>query len=212
MRVPDRHGVGLGGQPVHVLVIHPLVDDVPPRRHADLPLVEERSPRRRAGGEVEVGVVHHHQRTVAAELEMGTLEVLAGKCADLAAGGGGAGERDHRHQGVDHQRLPDVGATGQHMQQALRQTCLGEHPGQGHASADRGTRIRLDDDSVAERQCGRHRSYRQDQGSVERRDHTDDADRNSLRHRQPWLLTGDQLAPRAPGQCRGLVALLLRDV
>ena len=129
-RVADRQVAGLLGEPADVVVVDPLVHDVPPGRHADLALVQERSPRARRRRLVQVGVVQHDQRRVAAEFEVHALEVLSGERADLAAGRGRAGERDHaRPRGSVTSASPASGAAGQHVQQPLGQPGLLEDRG-----------------------------------------------------------------------------------
>ena len=53
------------------------VDDEPLRRHADLALVGESAERRGVDRRVEIGVVEHQQRRLAAELEQHGLQMLA---------------------------------------------------------------------------------------------------------------------------------------
>ena len=70
---------------------------VPSGRHADLALVGEGPPRPDRGRGLDVDVVEHEQRRVAAELEVHPLEVLGRERADRAAGPGRPGEGDHPH-------------------------------------------------------------------------------------------------------------------
>src|SRR2546430_2043977 len=72
---------------------NPLVRDQPAAGGADLPLVAERRPERALERGVEVGVVEHDVRRLAAELERQPLEVPGGGALDLAADRRGAGER-----------------------------------------------------------------------------------------------------------------------
>ena len=94
--------------------------------------------------------------------------MLTGQRADLAAGGGGAGERDHADARVGDQRLADIGAARQHVQQAVGQARLLEDAGEDDAAADRGARVGLQHDRVAERERRRDRPDRQDLREVER--------------------------------------------
>ncbi len=107
---------------------------------------------------------------------------------------------------------PAVGTAGQHVQQALGQPGLLEHPGQRHAAADRGARVRLEHHRVAQRQRGRHRADRQDLREVERRDHADHADRDPLGETEVRRFAGQQLTVGARGQRGRLVHLLGGDV
>ena len=61
-----------------------LVHQDQPRRHADLALMQAGAPGDVGGGDVEVGIVEHDQRVLAAEFELHLLQMLAGEFADLA--------------------------------------------------------------------------------------------------------------------------------
>ena len=77
--------VGPGGQRRDVVVGDAGLHEVPPRRHAHLALVGEGTPGadRRRG--LDVDVVEHEQRRVAAELEVHALEVLRRQRGDGSA-------------------------------------------------------------------------------------------------------------------------------
>ena len=105
---------------------------------------------------------------VAAEFEVGALEVAAGRLADRPARGGGAGEGDDRHARVGDQGLADVRAARQDLQQVLGQTGLGEDRGERESAADRRARVRLQDDRVAEGEGRGDGADREDQRGVER--------------------------------------------
>ena len=62
-----------------------LVHDHALDRHADLALVHERAERRRVHRVLDVGVVEHDQRVLAAELDAALLEQPAGLRRDLLA-------------------------------------------------------------------------------------------------------------------------------
>ena len=128
--VADRQPVGPGGERVDVGVGHARLDQVPAGGHADLALVGERPPRPDRGRGLEVDVVQHQQRGVAAELEVHPLEVLGGEGADRPAGPGRAGEGDHPHGPLHDERLADVGAAGQDVQDPVGQARLGEDLGE----------------------------------------------------------------------------------
>ena len=115
-RVPDREMPSALGERCEVLLDDRLVHEVPADREADLALVQERAPR--AGGRcgLDVGVVEHDQRAVAAELQHDALQRAARRLADQAPGLGRAGERDHPHARILDERLPDLGAAAEHVQ------------------------------------------------------------------------------------------------
>jgi hypothetical protein len=76
-------------------VVETLVDDDAARRRAPLPRGAERRPHDPVDREVEVRVVHHDDRVLAAELEVDVLETVRGRLEHLDAGLARAGERDH---------------------------------------------------------------------------------------------------------------------
>jgi hypothetical protein len=82
---------------------HGVDHDDPLGRHADLALVHERAEGGGLDGLVEVGVVQHEQRRLAAQLQQHGLEVLGAALGDDLAHGGRAGEVDAAHgRMVDH--------------------------------------------------------------------------------------------------------------
>lgn len=139
---------------------------------------------------------------------MGPLEVLPGRCAEGPAGPGRAGERDDAGLRRGDQRLADVGTARQHLQDAGRQPRLLEDAREDGAAGDRGARVGLEDDGVAERQRGGDRADGQDGGHGERRDDADDARGDAAGGAQPWGAGAQQLAVGVAGQRGGFVALL----
>ena len=76
--------------------------------------------------------------------------------------------------------------------------------GRQHESAgDRGARVGLEDDGVAERQRRRHRSAGKDLREVERRNHADHSDRHATGQAQPGLAAAQQLSVRCHGDSGG---------
>ena len=108
-RVADGERLGLGGEALDELVGDLLVDDDALGRHADLALVGEGAEGRRVHRLVEVGVVEHHQRRLAAQLQQHGLEVLGALLGDDLADARGAREVDAPHGRVRDQRI-DHGA------------------------------------------------------------------------------------------------------
>ena len=165
-------------------------------------------------GRVQVGVLQHDQGGVAAEFQVGALEVAAGGLADRAARGGRTGEGDDRHVRVGDQRLP--GARRRRAARAARprgSPASSKTARERHAAADRGARVRLEHDGVAEGERRGDRADGEDQRGVEGRDHA--------RRRRPGpggcrisrAPRGRQDLPdRARGERGGLVALLGGDV
>jgi hypothetical protein len=184
------------------------VDDVAAHREADLPLVEERAPRsgRRRG--LDVGVVEHHERAVAAHLQHQPLEHPAGCLSHLVAGRGRARERDHPHVRIGDERLADLAVARDHVQHALRDARLLEQPRDHDPAGDRRVVIRLEHDGVAERERRPDRAHRQHVGEVPRGDHADDTDRHPPGDaRAPRRHRGQDLAERMRDERRGHVEL-----
>ena len=95
------HGqvLGLGDELLGERVDDVLVRDNEAGRHADLPLMEPGAEGDGGGDRVEIGVVQHDDRVLAAELELHLLEVLARKLADAAPDPARSGERHHAMSG-----------------------------------------------------------------------------------------------------------------
>ena len=107
-RIAGRQFRGARGELVDEFVGDLLVDDQPLGRHADLALVHEGAEHRGIDRAVDVGVVEHDQRRLAAELEQHRLEVAAGQLGDDPADLGRAGEVDAPDRRMRDQRLDDL--------------------------------------------------------------------------------------------------------
>jgi hypothetical protein len=118
-RVAYRQVVRLFGQCGDVVVVDCLMHQVSAGGHADLALVQERTPRARRDRGRQVDVVQDDQCRVAAQFQMYPLEVLRGQFADSPAGGGGTGERHDSDAWLGDHCLARVDAAGQHVQQAV---------------------------------------------------------------------------------------------
>ena len=161
-------------------------------------------------GQVEVGVGHHHQRVLAAQLQAGHLEVAAAELADAAPDLGGAGEADLVDQaGLQGggQALEGGRAVGlDQVEDAVGQAGVPAQLGQG-LGGGRGALGRLPDDRVAAQQRrdqvpGRHR-HREVAGGDHRRhpDRLAEGEqllvRHLARHRlavEPPALAGEEVA------------------
>ena len=122
-RIAARQRGGALGQLVDERVRDLRVDDEPLGRHADLALVGERAEHRGVDRRVDIGVVEHDQRRLAAELEQDRLQVLRRQLGDHLADLGRAGEVDPLDRGMGDQRRHDlrrvVGRVGDHVDDAL---------------------------------------------------------------------------------------------
>jgi hypothetical protein len=93
-RVADDGGLDPGEELLQEGVVDVVVDDRDAERGAALAGGAEAGEQRALGGEVQVGVRHHDERVLAAQLEAGVLQVPAGQLADLRPDGARAGEAD----------------------------------------------------------------------------------------------------------------------
>ena len=85
-----------------------LVDVDPRGGRAVLAAVGERADDRALGGRLEVGVLEHHERRLAAELHVHALDRAGGLAHHARAGAGGAGDRDQRDVLVAGERAADL--------------------------------------------------------------------------------------------------------
>ena len=182
---------GLAYQPLQDGVGNRFVHQDAVGGHADLPLVEPCAKRSGAGGGVRVGVFQDDEVVGAAQLQRHLLEVLARQRANAPAHRGRAGEGDHGHALVHHQRLARLGVAGHHLQQARGQARLFKHAGHDEAAAHRRARVGLEHHRIAQRQRRGHRAQAQDEREVERRDHA---------HHPVWHAPRNGQAPRRAGQ------------
>src|ERR1035437_6420953 len=113
---------------------------------------------------------------------------------------------------MSYQGFADISAAREHLQHTRGQASFFEYSGDGDTARDRGTGIRFENDRVAERQRGCHGPNAENDGDIERGDHSDDACGSPPGHGQPWLLTREKLTVRPARQAGGFVALLFRDV
>ena len=81
-----------------------FMNDQPRRRRAALAARAERSPNRAFDGVVDIGIVHHDDRVLAAHLEADDLVIAGALLGDDPAGFGRAGKRDQPHVGMADQR------------------------------------------------------------------------------------------------------------
>ena len=147
--------------------------------HADLPLMEPGAERDRRSRCVEIGVVQHDHRVLAAKLELHFFQMLACELADAPSHVARTGERHHGDVGIGADRFARLGAAGQHLQHALGQFGFLEDAGDDEAAGQRRARIGLEHHRIAGGERRRYRAHRQDQREVERRNNADDAARQA---------------------------------
>ena len=131
----------------------PALDEDPPRRHADLALVQEGAERRRVHRVVEVGVVEDDQRVVAAELEHDALQLPSGRLGEPPSRLRRAREVEAPHRRVLDELVADrrsvAGRVRDDVQHAGGQARLGEDLAPDQPADDRRELGRLQHDRVA---------------------------------------------------------------
>jgi hypothetical protein len=174
----------------HELVVDRLVHDRGAERRAALARGAEAAEQRALDGEVDVGVVHHDHRVLAAELQARRLRVAAGQLADLRADRARAGEADLVDEALL-ERLLEARERGRAVGLDEVEHAAGDAAGVedlDHRVAERGRVLgRLPDDRVAA-QDRRHEVPGGDgDGEVAGGDDRGDADRGAEREQ---LLVG----------------------
>ena len=207
LRVAGLEAGGLLREPLGELVRDPALDDDPARRHADLPLVQERAEGRGVHRVLEIGVREDDQRVVAAELEDDALEVAARRLGELPARLGRAGEVDPAHVRVLDQLVADLRRLARRMgddvQDARGKAGLGEDLRPEQPAGPRRLLRRLEHDGVAERERRGDRARREDQRRVPGRDRPDDADRAAQPHRERPRVSEGMISPDRAVRDRG---------
>ena len=175
-----------------------LVDDQPLGRHADLALVGESAEDRRVNRGVEVGVVEHDQRRLAAEFEQHRLEMFGGQLGDDLADPRRTGEVDPLDRWMGDQRRDHFRRVfrriGDHVDHALGEARV------VHRLHDQAMRRRADfrrpqNNRIAAGERRGDRAHAEDHRRVPWRHAEHDADRLAHSHRQHARLVGrDDLA------------------
>ena len=133
-------------------------------------------------GEVEVGVVQHDHRILAAQFQRAVLEALGGGGANDAADCGRSGQRDGADFGMLHQRPADLRTeSGDNVDHAFGHAGIGQRAHQVESGKRRVLR-RLDHAGVAADDGGQQFPRRNRHGEIPRRDHAADADGSPHRH------------------------------
>src|SRR4051812_48761353 len=96
---------GAGRGLLHEIVSDFVVDDDALGRHADLSLMHEGAKHGGIYRRVDVGVVEHDERRLAAELEQCWFQMPTCKLTDAATNHGRTGEVDAPHRGMCDQRF-----------------------------------------------------------------------------------------------------------
>ena len=163
-------------------------------------------------GAVDVGIVEHDERRLAAQLEQRRLEVTSRLLGDDAAYARGPGEVHPAHGGVGNDRLGDtvrvLRAAGQEVEHPGGQARLVQDLGDDRMSPRAGLR-RTEDDGVTAHDGIGDGPGRQDSRAIPRRHAEHDPGRLADRHEQrPGLVSRDRLALDLRNKTSGLAEKL----
>ena len=195
--------LGLVAKRIDVLAGHALMDDVAASREADLALELEG----REGAGAVAAARSASSSTMSALLPPSSSDTFLSRAPasspDAPASCGRAGERHHVHVRVGHQRLADVGAADDDLEQALGQARFAEDRLEHRAAADGVCGSGFRTTALPKRECRSDDAHAQHGWRVPRRDRADHANRDPPDHRQPLMLT---VGTSEPYGCHGIVA------
>ena len=177
------------------------------RRSTALARRPERGPEDSVERELEIGVLHHDDRVLAAELEVDVLEVICGIPHHRDAGLARAGERNHRDVWMPDEPVADRAAPAvDDVDDPLRNAGFVEQLDEALPER-RCVGRRLEDDRVSGDECGCDLPRGDRNREVPRRDDADDADGHPDRHVELVReLGGRRLAEEAPAFAAHVVA------
>ena len=135
-RVADLESLDLGDECIDELLMHILVHVDPLDRAARLPGVVHRAVRQRGRGHLDVDVVAHIDRILAAQLELQLDHLARHRARDRLARRYGAGE-EHAVDGLPEQRRADVAGADDGREDRLRYARFVQHLGDLEAGACR---------------------------------------------------------------------------
>ncbi len=177
----------------HESLRHRLVDDKTLRRHADLPLIHEAPEGGCLHGFIEVGIVQHDKRRLAAQFQQGGLQVASRGLADDLADARRSGEIHAPHRRMGDQRIDDLRRVGRrvcdHIDDARCQAGVVQHlPDQAvRGRADLGG---LENNRVAAGQWHGDRADAENDRTIPRRNAQNDTSRLANGQRQGSRFVG----------------------
>ena len=186
-RVADGKRLDLGLEAAGEFVGNGIDDDDPLGAHADLALVHEGPEGRRLDRFIEVGILQHHQRGLAAQFEQAGFQMVRRAPGDDPAHRGRAGEVDAAHFRRVDQRAHHRARVGRGIGDDLHHA-LGK-PGVGKGLDDQGMGARalfggLEDHRIAAGQRRGDGPHPQNDRRIPRRNAQDHADRFAQGHGQ----------------------------
>ena len=179
----EFHGARSVDELAEELVVDALLEDEAAGRRAALTRGTERTPEHAVERELDVRVVHHDHRVLAAHLEGQALVHASAGFADDASGLRGSGEGHHRDVRVlDDGRTDVLPDAVQQLDDFRRQPCL-EHDLHEHVPRVRDILARLEDARVSAHERRKHLPGRDGERKVERCDDARHTDRATKAHR-----------------------------
>ena len=161
---------------IHKLFINALLHNDAAGGGAALAGGTEAAPEAAFNGEVEIGIIEHDHRILAAQFERAVLKTFRRNAADDAAHRRRSGQRNSTHVDMLRQRRADVGTkSADDVDDSFRESGIGKS---ANKIKRRQRRILsgLDDAGVAADDCGKKFPRRNRHGKIPRRDHAADAD------------------------------------
>ncbi len=172
-------------------------------RDAGLPGIVEARLHRRRHGDVQIGVVQHHEGVAAAEFHHALLQLFAGVGGDGAAGTLAAGQRHRGDARVAQHRGGLVVVDVQHVEHAVR------HPGGGQRGVDRIGAARHVAGVLEQRHVAGHQRRRQEAEHLPEREiprhHCQHAAQRLVAHVAALRIGGDRLLAQVVDRMFGVV-------
>ena len=168
---------------LYEFVVDRILDHQAIGDHADLALMDELAPDAGFDRIVDIGIVQHHDRRIAAKLQFERFEPLGIErgLADTATHRCRPGEGHHRGDRMLDHGIADLRArTGQHRDEAGRKLRLFADRGKQGSAGDDRIACRFDDDAIAQRERGKKRAGGQLQWEIPRRDQCDHTGRLAI--------------------------------
>ena len=208
-RVAHRQRAGFASENLRIFIGHLAKHDVPADGHADLALMQERTPGTGGGGRFQIRIVEHNKWALASEFERHALDVFSRQLAHSPADRRRTGEGNHAHAARLDQRLADRRTAIDEIEEARRQPRLFESACDDCSADDWRLRIGLQNDRVAERNGRRDRSHGQQQRKIPRRNDPHDTQGYAPREAQPLRVRARKdLSFRLDQQRRRVVQLI----
>ncbi len=173
---PTRRADDLRGQRAHKAIVNPVGHDDSARSRASLAGGEKRAVERALNRAVEIAVIQHDERILAAHLQLHACLMRHRRAGDASTNALRTGKRNRRDIRMQREHVARRAAADHEVEHALRRAGLVNDL--RHRKGDRRRQRRgLHHDRVAERQRGRALPRRNRDREIPGRDQADDAER-----------------------------------